>query len=64
MIKKTTRVNLNMPVDLLTRVDEYSDKLNLNRTATMVVLLTQALDQQKAMLEMSDLLKLTKLQTK
>lgn len=45
---KTYRINLNMPLNLAYRVDEYAHKMNINRTSAICVLLNLALDSQKA----------------
>lgn len=53
---ETYRVNLNMPCDLTTRVDEYANRMNINRTSAICVLLNQALDNQKAITTLDELL--------
>ena len=55
---ETFRVNVNMPTDLLVQLDDYADKMNINRTSAICVLLSQALGSQKAMNDISELLKL------
>ena len=55
---ETNRINLNMPCDLSNRVDEYASKMNINRTSAICVLLNLALDSQKAMNDIGELLKL------
>ena len=55
---ETNRINLNMPCDLAYRVDEYASKMNINRTSAICVLLNLALDSQKAMNDIGELLKL------
>ena len=54
----TNRINLNMPCDLVHRVDEYASKMNINRTSAICVLLNLALDSQKAMNDLGEFLKL------
>ena len=46
-----------MPCDLAYRVDEYASKMNINRTSAICVLLNLALDSQKAMSTLEQLLK-------
>ena len=53
---ETNRINLNMPCDLANRVDEYASKMNINRTSAICVLLNLALDSQKAMSTLEQLL--------
>lgn len=55
---ETSRINLNMPCDLVYRVDEYASNMNINRTSAICVLLNLALDSQKAMNDLGQLLKL------
>lgn len=55
---ETNRINLNMPCDLVYRVDEYASKMNINRTSAICVLLNLALDSQKAMNDLGELLKM------
>ena len=55
---ETNRINLNIPCDLSNRVDEYASKMNINRTSAICVLLNLALDSQKAMNDIGELLKL------
>lgn len=55
---ETNRINLNMPCDLAYRVDEYASKMNINRTSAICVLLNMALDSQKAMNDLGELLRL------
>lgn len=55
---ETNRINLNMPCDLAYRVDEYASKMNINRTSAICVLLNLALDSQKAMNDLGELLRL------
>ena len=52
---EVVRLNINLPVPLMERLDEYADKMNINRTSAVAVLLSQALDSQKAISDISDL---------
>lgn len=49
------RVNLNMPIDTLKRIDEYADKMTITRTSAILVLCNQALDGINAANAISDL---------
>ena len=60
MGKEVKRVTFNVPVDLMDRVDAYADGLSINRTSAVCVLLSMALDNQKAMNTMDELLRLAK----
>lgn len=55
---EVVRLNINLPVPLMERVDDYADKMNINRTSAVAVLLSQALDGQKAIADISELLNL------
>ena len=55
---ETSRMVMNIPVDLLSQLDEYASKMNINRTSAICVLLNLALDSQKAMNDIGELLKL------
>ena len=55
---ETNRINLNMPCDLTNRLDEYASKMNINRTSAICVLLNLALDSQKAMTDLGELLRM------
>ena len=54
------RVGLNLPVDLVAKIDDYADSLSLNRTTAMTVLLSTSLQQNDAILKIGDLLKVYK----
>lgn len=49
---------MNISTELMDRVGEYADKMNINKTAAISVLLTQALDNQKAVNALDELMKL------
>lgn len=55
--KEIMRLNINVPQDLIDRVDEYADNLSINRTSAVCVLLSQALDGQKVVSDLGQLLK-------
>jgi len=56
MAKELQRLNINMPVELIAEVDKYADKINVNRTATINMLVSTALEQKNAMSVMNTLL--------
>ena len=53
-----TRINLNLANELLKKVDEYGEKLTVNRTVAVTLLLQNALNTEKAMEDVSELVKL------
>lgn len=55
---ETSRMVMNIPVDLLIQLDEYASKMNINRTSAVCVLLSQSLNSQKAMNDLGELLRL------
>lgn len=55
--KETMRLNINVPVELMDRVDAYADNMAINRTSAVAVLLSMALDSQRAMNTLDELLK-------
>lgn len=54
---ETSRMVMNIPVDLLGQLDEYASRMNINRTSAVCVLLSQSLNSQKAMTDLGELLK-------
>lgn len=58
MVREVKRVNFNVPVDTLDRIDSYAERMSINRTSAMLVLINQALDGQKAITDMGELLKI------
>ena len=54
---ETSRMVMNIPVDLLSQLDEYAKKMNINRTSAVCVLLSQSLNSQKAMTDLGELLR-------
>ena len=57
---ETTRMGMNIPTELMNKLDEYADRMNISRTSAVCVLLSQALDSQKAVNDLGELLKLVK----
>ena len=57
---ETTRMGMNIPKELMDKLDEYADRMNISRTSAVCVLLSQALDSQKAVNDIGELIKLVK----
>lgn len=55
---ETTRMGMNIPTELMDKLDEYADRMNISRTSAVCVLLSQALNSQKAMNDLGEFLKL------
>lgn len=60
MARELKRLNTNMPIDLVARIDEYADRMCVNRSSAINVLCNLALDSQQAMGTMEELLKMIK----
>lgn len=58
MSKSITRVTVNLNSELVEKVDKYAEDMNINRTSAVAVLLSQAINEQKVISDMSELLKL------
>lgn len=58
MAREVKRININVPVETLERIDTYADNMSINRTSAILVLLSQAMDSQKALSDLGELLKL------
>lgn len=57
MARELKRLNVNMTVELLEQVDDYAEKMNINRSAAINMLVSTALEQQNVMGMMDNLLK-------
>lgn len=57
MAKETTRVTYNLTSELVEQVREYADNMNINMTSAVSVLLSTALNGQKAMSDLNKLMK-------
>lgn len=55
MSKELKRLNMNMPVDLIEQVDAYAEKMNVNRSAAVNMLVSVALEQRNAVSMMEKL---------
>lgn len=60
MARDLTRITLNLSTRLVEQLDAYADEMGLVRTSAISVLLSQALNSQKAMQDIGELLKLVK----
>lgn len=58
MARELRRINTNIPVDMLELIDEYAEKLYINRTSAMLVLMNIGLDQAKVISTMDSLVKM------
>lgn len=62
MAKDITRVTVNLNSELVNQVDKYAEDMNINRTAAVAVLLSQAVNSQKAMSDLGELLTMVKVE--
>ena len=62
MARELRRLNMNMPVDLIARVDEYAERMSINRSSAVNVLCNMALDSQKVVNDLGELMKLIKVE--
>ena len=63
--RKLQRLYMNMPTDLIKQIDEYANRMNLNRTSATIFLVSTALEQKNAMSKVDELLnKLSELEAK
>lgn len=60
MARELKRLNINMPLDLVERIDDYADRMCINRSSAINVLCNTALDGQKAVNALDDVLKMVK----
>lgn len=60
MARDITRVTVNLNSELVEQVDKYAEDMNINRTAAVAVLLSQAVNSQKAMSDLGELLTMVK----
>ncbi len=56
MARELKRINMNVPFDLLDRIDAYAEKMGITRSSAMNVLCASALDSQKAVDGISELM--------
>lgn len=48
MARDLKRINMNMPSDLLEQVDTYAEKMGVNRSSAINMLVSTALEQKSA----------------
>lgn len=60
MAREAKRINIIVPVDTLERIDSYAYKMSISRTAAILVLCSQSLDNQKVIEELGEIVKLYK----
>ena len=58
MARDLKRINLNLSVELLEKVDSYAARVGVNRSSAVAILLAQTLEQQQTM---SDIAKLVEM---
>lgn len=56
MAREVKRININIPIDTLEKIDDYADKMTISRTAAILVLTNLALDNQRAMNTLDELM--------
>lgn len=56
MARELKRLNMNLPQELVDKVDAYADKLCLQRSVAITVLLNMALEQQGSLTALQDLM--------
>lgn len=56
MARELKRLNTNMPVELVDRIDAYAEKMCINRSSAINVLCSLALDQQSGLKTLEDLM--------
>lgn len=45
----TVKINFNISVELLKKIDDYANSLHINRTSAMCVLMSQSLEQKEGL---------------
>lgn len=58
--KETKRLSMNMPTDLMERIDVYASRMSINRTSAINFLCTLSLDSQLAISNIDELIKIMK----
>lgn len=57
MARELKRLNTNMPLELVAKIDEYAERMCISRSSAINVLCNLALDSHKAMTDLGELLK-------
>lgn len=63
MARDLTRITVNLKSELVEQIDKYADDMSLTRTSAVAVLLSQAVNSQRALGELSELVNLLKNET-
>ena len=58
MARELRRINLNLSVDLLEKIDSYAARVGVTRSSAVSILISQTLEQQQTM---SDIAKLVEM---
>lgn len=58
MARELRRINLNLAVDLLEKIDSYAARVGVTRSSAVSILISQTLEQQQTM---SDIAKLVEM---
>lgn len=54
--RELTRINMNLPVDLVEQVKKYASEFGINTTSAFTILVKNALEQQNMLREMPKLI--------
>ena len=54
-----TRVNINLPNNLISRVKKYGDSLGINTTSAYIILLNNALDEKDTLTKIPEVIALS-----
>lgn len=57
MEKDSMRVQITMPVDLVSEIDQQAEKINLSRSSFITMVVTQYSNQQKIISDIDDIKK-------
>lgn len=60
MAREMKRININVPIDTLARIDKFADSMSINRTSAVLVLCSQALDSKQALSDLEKLVDMMK----
>lgn len=60
MAREVKRINNNMPIELVVKIDEYAEKMCISRSSAINVLCSMALESQKGMSDIGELIELIK----
>lgn len=60
MAIETKRININIPVKILDKIDVYAEEMGLTRTSAIVVLLNNGMNQEVTIKTMTDMVNMMK----